>query len=188
MPNKEDKYGLQFNVSQLLKEPTGAIRSYELNTQPLGQLDEEAVVVAPLTGQVKFLRTGSEILVQAALETVIRKDCGRCLTEFSAPLALELEEQFFPSVDVNTGVVVEPPPDADEANRIDSQHTLDLTEVVRQALLLESDSVRYCRPDCKGICLQCGQNLNLAQCDCKDETIDARWSCLLEKIEAEDKL
>lgn len=187
MSTKQNKYGLQFNVSQLLKEPTGATRHHEINTQPFGQLDEDVVVIASLTGQIRFLRTGSDILVQGNLETLIEKSCGRCLDAFRSPVTIELEEQFFPSVDVNTGVALEPPADSDEANRIDAQHTVDLNEVVRQALLLESDGVRYCKLDCQGICLQCGQNLNLAQCDCVDDTIDSRWVGLLEKLNSEDK-
>ncbi|MCA9834762.1 MAG: DUF177 domain-containing protein [Thermomicrobiales bacterium] len=187
MSTKHDTYGLQFNVSQLLKEPTGATRHYEINIQPFGQLDEDVAVVAPLTGEIKFLRTGSEILVQGILQTIVEKNCGRCLEDFNAPVVFDLEEQFFPTIDVNTGVGVEAPDDADEANRIDAQHTLDLSEVVRQGLLLEIDSVLYCKPNCKGICLQCGQNLNLAQCDCVDDVIDARWASLLQKLETEDK-
>ena len=186
MPTKQDRHGLQFNVSQLLKEPTGATRHYEINTKLIGQLDEDVAVVAPITGQVRLLRTGSDILVQGVLQTTIEKSCGRCLEPFTSPVTVELEEQFFPTIDVTTGVGVEPPEDADEANRIDTQHTLDLNEVVRQDLLLESESSRYCQPNCKGICLQCGQNLNVAQCNCRNDAVDLRWAGLLEKLEIED--
>ena len=71
-----------------------------------------------------------------------------------------------------------PPDDAEEANRIDDQHILDLTEVVRQEFLLESDNFLYCRPDCKGLCPSCGQDRNSESCDCEDDNIDLRWAGL----------
>ena len=155
--NKQAVHDLQFNVAQLLKEVTGADRKYDVNSKTLGKLDEGVAVVSPLVGEVRFLRTGPEILVTGSLEGTVEKSCGRCLTTFTAPVSIELEEQFYPVVDVTTGTPVEAPPDADEANSIDSQHILDLYEVIRQEILLESESSRVCRPDCKGLCPQCGQ-------------------------------
>jgi uncharacterized protein len=169
---------LRFNVAQLLKEPTGATRSYDINTKTISQIDEDVTLASPLVGRVKFLRTGANILVSGSLETTIQKNCGRCLAEFTAPISVELEEIFYPTIDVNTGVPLPPPPDADEANRIDPQHILDLQEIVRQDILLESDAILYCRPDCKGLCPHCGQDRNIAPCDCEVEQIDQRWADL----------
>jgi uncharacterized protein len=171
--------GLQFNVAQLLKETTGATRSYEINTKTIGQLDEDVTFVSPIIGLVKFLRTGSDILVEGRLETTIQKSCGRCLVTFTAPISIELEEQFYPTIDVITGSVLPLPTDADEANRINEQHILDLTEVVRQGCVLASDDILYCRPDCKGLCPHCGQDRNTEPCNCEDERIELRWSGLL---------
>jgi uncharacterized protein len=144
-------------------------------------------VVSPLVGEVRFLRTGPEILVTGSLEGTIEKSCGRCLATFVAPVSIELEEQFYPVVDVATGTPVEAPPDADEANSINSQHVLDLYEVVRQELLLESGSILNCRPDCKGLCPQCGQDRNTDPCTCQDEAIDLRWAGLKALQEASDQ-
>jgi hypothetical protein len=55
-----------------------------------------------------------------------------------------LEEVFYPTVDLMTGERIEVAVDADYANRISEIHILDLSEVVRQSLLLESEGVRYC--------------------------------------------
>jgi len=169
---------LQFNVAQLLKELTGAARNYEVQAKAIKKLDEDVTLVAPITGEVRFLRTGADILVTGQLETTIHKSCGRCLSSFSSDVSLELEEQFYPTLDIMTGSAVPLPADADEANAIDERHILDLYEVVRQGFLLESESARYCQPDCKGLCPHCGQDLNLAQCNCEDEAIDSRWAAL----------
>ncbi len=176
--NKQVVHELQFNVAQLLKEVTGANRRYDVNSKIIDRLDEDTILISPLVGQVKFLRTGSDILVYGSLQTIIQKSCGRCLISFTTPISMELEEQFYPTVDVTTGSALSPPTDSDEANRINEQHILDLLEVVRQGLLLESGGFLYCRPDCKGLCPQCGQDRNTNSCTCQDDAIDVRWAGL----------
>lgn len=176
---------LQFNVAQLLKEATGATRNHEINAATLTQLDEEVKVVSPITGHVKFIHTGPNVLAIGIVKATIQKDCGRCLTTFTKNASIELEEEFYPAVDVVTGTMLAQPPEADEANRIDEHHILDLTEVLRQQFLLESDGILYCRPDCKGLCPHCGQDRNAAPCNCQDDVVDMRWAGLLE-LKSED--
>lgn len=176
---KQVLYGLQFNVAQLLKEVTGATRRHTIDIdEPIGELDGAVKIVGPLTGQVRLLRTGSNILVTGLLQTAIQKNCGRCLVEFTVPVSLELEEEFYPTIDVVTGTTLSTSPEADEANRIDEQHLLDLWEVVRQGFLLVSDDYLYCRPDCRGLCPYCGQDRNQNPCNCQAELIDPRWAGL----------
>lgn len=176
--SKRVTHELQFNVAQLLKEVTGGYRDYDINTQFEKSLDEDLITVAPLVGQVKLLRTGPNILVTGALESVIQKSCGRCLNTFAAPITISLEEEFYPTTDIHTGATVSEPPDADEANRIDEHHILDLTEVIRQELIVTSDSILYCKPDCRGLCPHCGRDRNIEPCDCQDTQIDSRWADL----------
>ena len=57
---------------------------------------------------------------------------------------------------------------------------LDLTEAIRQRVLLELPIATLCREDCAGLCSQCGHDLNLGPCDCKPE-VDTRFS-VLEKL------
>ncbi len=182
-PANPESQGLQFNVAQLLKEPIGATRSYDIDTPVPGDLDEEISFVSPLTGHVKFLRTGLNVLVTGTLIATIEKICGRCLNNFTVPVSIELEEEFYPTIDVVTGAALAQPADVEEFDLIDEQHILDLLEVVRQEFLVNSDEPRYCRPDCKGLCPICGQDRNTGSCHCHDEVIDARWAGLQALLE-----
>jgi uncharacterized protein len=178
---KSTRHELQFNVAQLLKEATGATRTYNINSRILNKLDADTTLLSPISGEARFLRTGSDILVTGTLETTLQKNCGRCLAQFSTSVSFDLEEQFYPTVDVATGAALPLPPEDedDEANHIDEQHTLDLLEVIRQDLLLESDAILYCSPDCKGLCPYCGEDRNLNPCACEEDKIDSRWAGLL---------
>ncbi|MEO7658752.1 MAG: DUF177 domain-containing protein, partial [Pyrinomonadaceae bacterium] len=55
---------------------------------------------------------------------------------------------------------------------------IDMAEVVREQLLLVQPEQIFCREDCKGLCPQCGANLNLIDCKCADDDIDPRWAAL----------
>ncbi len=49
---------------------------------------------------------------------------------------------------------------------------------MRQGILLESDSLRYCQSDCQGLCPQCGQYRNTNPCTCEENAVDMRWADL----------
>jgi uncharacterized protein len=172
------RYQLQFNVAQLLKEATGAARHYDLNAELDPEFDENLVAVSPLTGYLDLLRTGRDILVTGRLATSLQKTCGRCLTEFTTPVSIELAEEFYPSLDILTGTPLPKDPEVESENYIDDQNILDMVEVVRQELVVAADALLYCRPDCKGLCPHCGQDRNVVACTCHEERADPRWAGL----------
>ena len=58
---------MEFNVAQLLKQPTGNTRQYEIN-ENLDDLDPELVIQAPIKGKVKFTKIPKGILVTGIQE------------------------------------------------------------------------------------------------------------------------
>jgi uncharacterized protein len=179
------QHELQFNVAQLLKEATGGTRRHDINLEIGDELDEEVSAVAPLAGQIEFLRTGRNILAIGRLETTLQKTCGRCLNEFTMPVSVELAEEFYPSIDIFTGAPLPKTPEVDPENYINDQNMLNLFEVVRQELVVASAALFYCRPDCKGLCPYCGQDRNVVACTCREDQIDPRWAGL-QTLETED--
>jgi uncharacterized protein len=171
-------YALQFNVAQLLKEATGGTRQYDVNADIEHEFDEDVIAVSPLSGRLNFLRTGSHIFVTGSLEVTLQKGCARCLTDLVLPVSIEIEELFYSKTDIVTGHPVPIPEDVDEANLIDDHNIVDLSEIVRQELVLANDVVIYCRPDCRGLCPYCGIDLNVDTCDCEANHGDPRWSGL----------
>lgn len=179
---------LQFNVAGLLKGPIGGTRIYDIEVpvSQLDQLDESFDVTGPFTGTVRFLRTSDTALVQLVGELGIRLECSRCLTPFDAIIAIELEEEFHPSVDIASGRVLHDTGD-DAALIIDEQHMLDLSEVLRQAIIITLPITPLCKDDCAGLCPHCGTNLNEASCDCEDTNIDPRWEALSILLQIEEE-
>ena len=55
---------------------------------------------------------------------------------------------------------------------------LDLKEAIREEVILSQTLLVLCDPDCKGLCPQCGVNLNEESCECSVEEADPRWDAL----------
>jgi uncharacterized protein len=168
---------VRFNVAQLLKSAAGASREYDLD-EDISGIDKDLDIVKALRGKVKFLRTGDGILVTGHLQTEVSLPCRRCLAPVAVPVTIDLEEQFRPSIDLNTGQAVPLEGDMEEATRTDARHILDLTEVVRQNLLLTVPISALCSSECRGLCPECGANLNEGSCKCQPEEGDPRLAAL----------
>ena len=121
------------------------------------------------------MRTDRGILAKGTLHTEIEATCSRCLSSFSCPLALNIEEEYFPTVDVVSGARLAVP-DEPGCFTIDEHHTLDLTEAICQYAILAIPMKPLCREDCAGLCPSCGHNLNHGPCDCPPQEMDPRWS------------
>ena len=165
----------RFSVSQLLQEPTGATRRHELNDPQLAV--DGTLRMHPVLGHVRLTRTPKGVLADAEVRGNVDVECGRCLTEFEQPVEFSFSEEFFQTVNVNTGVRL-PAPEEEDAFLIDEAHKLDLADAMREYLLLNLPPAPRCREDCKGLCTVCGANLNDGPHAHEPELTDERLAAL----------
>ena len=98
----------------------------------------------------------------------------------------EISEQFYPSVDISTGTAIASPLLEDGAFRIDATNELDVREALRQNLITSLSMKPLCKPECAGICPECGVNRNESKCHCGEEVRDPRWAALNELLPSTD--
>jgi uncharacterized protein len=165
---------MQINVSQLLQEPIGSTREYEINAADEIIDDGKEYNVR---GKCQLMRTQRSILVKCALDAEVELMCGRCLGRFRHPLNIKFEEEYLPTVDIHSGAPL-PAPEESISFTIDEHHNIDLRDAVRQYSLMAVPMKALCNEDCAGLCPKCGQNLNRGKCACLTEDIDPRWSKL----------
>lgn len=195
---------MQFNVAQLLKEPVGAVRRYQL-TEDMNAVDPELQLLGPLIGTVQIMRTNSGVLVNGDFNTAARVTCGRCTEPIVMPLHVQLEESFRPLTEVETGRYLRPDEfqgdDADfedDALVIDEHHILDLSEVVRQNIWLAMPMYPSCNWKGEGDCpnfiaqqialREITEDEDEEESDVLPEGVDPRWAALLKlRLEGGDK-
>jgi uncharacterized protein len=152
---------MQVNIAQLLKESIGAERSYEVDEEI--DIDGREVRVA---GEIRLVRTDRGILTRGDLTAKIEIECSRCLEPFRCPVNVKFEEEFFPTIDVLSGLPLEVPEEQSGLSIIDENHVINLDEIIRQYALLSVPMKPLCKEECAGLCSTCGKNLNQGYCDC----------------------
>ncbi len=166
---------LQFNVSLLSQEEIGAVREHPVDCRILVG-DEPSP--GQVTGDVALMKTTDGILATAQLTGEQAQQCSRCLKGMMVPLKLKVKEEFLLSVDPVSGSRLKPPADPDRF-RVSATHVLDMDEAVRQTWTAALPIQPLCKPECMGLCSECGQDLNEGKCSCSPVP-DERWGALRE--------
>jgi uncharacterized protein len=176
---------LSYNVAALLRAAPGTERRYPVDDVRL-DIAPDLALARPIAGEVRLSKTGRSILARAHLTTAIRGYCSRCLAPVTSPVAVDIEEEALPSIDIDTGLPVDAGGHPD-ALRLDDHHELDLDEPVREAISLAEPIAQLCRPDCKGLCAECGVDLNTVTDHVhREEAIDPRLASLADWHESQE--
>ena len=112
-----------------------------------------------------------DVLVEGKVTGAVEHECRRCLEPVRVPIA-EPVTMFFqenaPEDEVAAG----------EVYALPDRNDLDLAPAVREQVALAVPQFALCREDCRGLCPQCGSNLNEGDCGCVVEEVDDRWAAL----------
>ncbi len=126
-------------------------------------------VTEPVLAKGAVRNTAGVPVLEAELSTELHADCDRCAASFTRKVT-------YPVKAVLTGEL-ENEDEADEWTFALENDEADLDEILTTAFVLNMDSKLLCRPGCKGLCPQCGRNLNDGACACRPET-DPRLAVL----------
>lgn len=125
------------DVSELLARSVGTSRDYILDRY----VDRETG--APVWGQVTLTRNRKGIIATAALTARVSLSCSRCLEQFGHVLKFTFQEEFLPGIAPAQG--------EEEFFGIGADSLLDLSEAIRQNIVLNLPMKPLCRPDCPGV-------------------------------------
>jgi len=147
---------LKINIADILTEP-GLSRSFEGSLTP-GDISWQGETIRfkePLYVTGKVTNSGTVLILTAEVRSRIILQCGSCLEDYEQNLDFSFEARLVrSSEDDNPDLFVF------EGNEID------LSEIVWEFLILEIPIKRRCREHCKGLCPNCGTNLNYKTCSC----------------------
>jgi uncharacterized protein len=157
---------LRINVGFLLHASAGTHHDFDIEV-PSVQVGDD-LRVGELQGVVRLTRTGEGLYLQGKLGARTTVSCNRCLTEFEQPLEIELGDLL----------AYPPGPEAEALLSVPETAMLDLAPLLREYLVLDIPSRPLCRPDCEGLCPECGNNLNESTCEHPESQIDPRLASL----------
>lgn len=151
---------------------------------------EDLRCVKPIVGSMDFSNTGQLILVRGNLSTTVEADCSRCLEKVTIPLEVKVEELLpitgsqaeMEELEEEEEILEE------EAEPFFKDNIFDLSEYIRQMVLVEIPIRPLCKDVCKGLCPTCGGNLNEGPCNCPVNLKAASpFSVLADLVHAEEE-
>ncbi|MBK5240944.1 YceD family protein [Clostridium sp.] len=121
----------------------------------------------PVVLNLIFKPIDHEMELTGSIETELLLECSRCLETFSHSINIEFNERLSKTLH-----------NEDEDIIFIKDDRLDLNEIVENNIISMLPIKKLCNKDCKGLCHQCGINLNHNTCKCEIDDIDPRFAKL----------
>ena len=175
------------NLKIAVEEIREGVSTLELTSEPeeIGLESEDVFFSSPVFAELELFRQNDKVFVKARLTVTVELGCARCLTNVRRTLVGTLENQYRPLPKIARDIV------DDIGIGYYSGEYIDLSDDFRESLLLELPAKVLCLEDCRGLCPQCGQNLNTGKCNCHlelEETQTSRFAELVKMLELDKKL
>lgn len=179
--------GLRLTCSPMkinLREVEAGTREFGFDSSPEEMELAFPEVEFPEEVRIAVKVTGSDrqYLLEISIETRVKQQCSRCLEPIVGPVETEFQLllKLCPSLRESSQTTDSASEDDDLVLIPESETSFDITERVREAIILALPLKPLCREDCRGLCPRCGTNLNRGNCQCGGQKSDPRWSKLKE--------
>jgi len=113
------------------------------------------------------------VFVTGSMSCEVRMQCSRCLETFDETVRVPFDEQFRKVSDEDE----EANEDDEEAVPV-TEEKIDLTPYIMEEFVVQLPYAPLCNEDCRGLCSECGTNLNEQSCGCNTERVDPRMAAL----------
>ncbi len=145
------------SVKNLFREDVGATETFEIEETGKDLEFPESISVGKITGKVTAFKLEDSIVVSGKFVAEAGLICDRCLDNFEKPVKFSFEREY----------QLDRKAQSDEGLYVDKYGSVDISEPVREELILAVPTQNFCKSECPGICLGCGRNLNHEACTCK---------------------
>ncbi|MNE34718.1 hypothetical protein D3C80_1284490 [compost metagenome] len=167
---------MQFHIQEMMSKGLKATINEQLDVSSLFQGRQDVYRTGPLhvslqvKGHEGYIETDGELAIDLELA------CSRCLEPVQDHIVIPFSEMFKPA---GAAVQSEEFTEDEVSDFIEvNEERLNLKPYVEEALQLFMPFAPLCSDDCKGLCQNCGQNLNEHKCSCETEKVDHRFAAL----------
>ena len=162
--------GLVIDTHDLVRR-AGEMRTVQTTVEAPADLGIAVIGVpegSPLELDLRLEAVVEGVLITGTAHARLAGECVRCLTGLTDDIEAEVQELF---------TYAESEAADEEASRLDGE-LADLEPVLRDAIVLELPFQPVCRPDCRGLCPECGLDLNTVADHSHIDAVDPRWAKL----------
>lgn len=131
---------------------------------------EDITFAKPVHVQLEVTNTGKTLLVKGLIKTEMNISCGRCLGKFVYAADIPYEDEWVAAGQATNEQM--------ETSLLYDKDEVEIQERIFEQIVLALPMKNLCSPECRGLCLVCGQNLNLDQCSCDNTQVDPRLADL----------
>jgi uncharacterized protein len=157
---------MKVNVSRVLKGKDYAQEIEEETSIPVIEFKGQLIPVnSPVHVRARISNTGDRLLLNGTIKASVAMQCSRCLESFDYKVETDFTEELS---------------NKDSGDDIVSFEgdTIDLTDIIINNILLSLPMKAICDLNCKGLCPNCGTNLNIKECNCTGNDLDPRLAVL----------
>ena len=155
---------------------------FEEEFPPLILTGEEIRFLAPVTVDILLERVGKVFPLKGLINSKISRACGRCLQLVEHSVRVEFELAYVHRNDLEEiGIQVEPGQEPEDYEVFEDR-PIEIREIVLENIIMSMPMSFICQPGCKGLCPQCGRDLNQEECNCQPDVIDPRLAILQELL------
>ncbi|HYI57228.1 MAG TPA: YceD family protein [Microlunatus sp.] len=162
--------GLMLDTHDLARR-AGELRTVQTTVEAPADLGIAVIGVpegSPLELDLRMEAVVEGVLVTGTAYAQLAGECVRCLTPLTDEVEVDVQELFtYPESEASD----------EEASHLEGE-LLDLEPVLRDAVVLELPFQPVCGPDCRGLCPECGVDLNSVEKHSHDDAVDPRWAKL----------
>lgn len=155
---------MRIDIASLKRDKKDQIDlNFTVNLDTIDYYGDQIEIPSPITVKGKLYVMEDRIYISCRIEAKLLMNCSRCLQPTEYLLKENVDAELVPEG------YQEEDEDALEDLIFYQQGVVDLDEVVKESIFMNIPYQMLCSEDCKGLCAQCGQNLNLGQCHCSEE-------------------
>ena len=166
---------MKLDLAKIRQAQTRYDRTFDASEVQMA--DDAYQVAAPVHLGFDIHKDQDKFRLVGTVRTELELACSRCLEPFRLPVDATFDQRYLPqpepSADGEAEVAEE---DLETSFYRDEQ--IDLKELLREQFYLTLPMKPLCQDECKGLCPQCGTNLNTGRCDCASEWEDPRLAPL----------
>jgi uncharacterized protein len=145
--------------------------------------DGDCSFTAPVRAQVSAVWEYDHVRATGTVESAVRLSCSRCLADYDLPISSEFTIFYTESKGEDLDEEVE----LSDVELISASYTgdeIDLDFEIAEQVMLEVPYKPLCSETCRGLCPECGADLNLGECGCNRGEINLKMAAL-KKIKIE---